>query len=243
MARRSAHALVAIAAMLAISLITLGTTPAQAASSGATPKVGQCRTLTAKLAAAPTDTSKPTSCAKRHNAVTIAIAKVPTPLVGQSQEQLSALGEAACAPLVLKKLGRSPAERETSAYRYVFFQPTAAQVQAGARWFRCDLVLEGGKRLLPLPAHLSHPILPKRLNDHIARCLTRTHVTTTCSSTHSYRPIDAITFKPAAYPTADDFAQAGTELCPSRMRWMTWGGAAAWAAGDRVLVCYARTRK
>lgn len=200
--------------------------------------------MTPKRAAAYSDTSKPISCSKRHSAVTFAVPNASTSLVGMSQDDLSTTGATACTKPFLRMLGRTAVRREESAYSFVFFQPTAAQIQAGARWFRCDLVLEAGKKELTLPDRLPHPLLPRRADDRTERCLTGTHRPTSCSRRHAYRPIAAARFKPSPYPSPDDVVQAGARVCPRRGdAYYTWGPASRWAAGDRVLVCYAKTRK
>jgi len=244
MVRRAAQALVAIGMVLTASL-ALGPNPAHAAStSAAKPKVGACHAMSYKKTAAISDSSKPVPCTKRHTAVTVAVVDASTSLAGLTQDQLNTLGADICSRQDLKELGRGPIRRAMSAYNIVFFQPTGAQIRAGARWFRCDLTLRAGRKMLPLPAHLSRPVLPKHASDRTEHCLTRTHLSTPCSSTHAFRPVGAIKFKPVAYPSRDDFVQAGNELCPARGRYYyTWSAAGIWAAGDRVLVCYTKTRK
>jgi len=244
MVRRSAQTLIAIGMVLAASLALGTANQAHAASTSTTkPKVGQCRVISYKRAAAVSDDRKPTSCSKRHNAVTFAVPTTTTPLARLTQDQLTAIGAHTCTEPFLKMLGRTSVRRAESAYTFVFFQPTTAQMQAGANWFRCDLVLDAGKKMLPLPTRLRHPVLPKRADDRTERCLTGTHLVTPCSTKHAYRPIDAIRFKPIAYPSRADFFQAAARLCPARTGYVTWVSADRWTDGDRVLVCYARTRK
>lgn len=244
MVRRSAQTVIAIGMALAASLALGTTSSAHAATSAAKPKVGQCRAMSYKRTAAISDTSKPVPCSKRHTAVTVAVVEARTSLAGLAQDQLDTLGAELCSQQELKKLGRSPARRAMSAYNIVFFQPTATQIRAGARWFRCDLTLKAGKNMLPLPGHLPRPVLPKHPTDQTEHCLTGTHLSTPCSSKHAYRPVRAFTFKPVAYPTGDDFVQAGDDLCPAGGNaYYTWSNPSVWAAGDRVLVCYTKTEK
>lgn len=241
--RAAAQAVIVIGVLLAASLSSVGTGSAHATTTADTPRVGQCHRLSRAQADGYTDSTNPVACSARHDTTTFAVPTLSTPMTGMSQDQLTAAGAAACTKPFLALLGRTAVRRAESTYSYVYFQPTAAQMQAGEAWFRCDLVLVGGDRLLPLPKRLPHPVLPRRADDHTTRCLTTDHVATPCSSRHAYRPIGAVRFKPAPYPSSDDFRQAGSELCPAGSRYFTWSAPGRWAAGDRVLVCYRRTSR
>jgi hypothetical protein len=243
MLKRSAHTLIAIGTTLAASLLALGATPAQAAAPTASPQVGECHAMTLKRAGAYADPSAPIPCSKRHTSVTFGVAEVSTPLVGLSEQAVVSMAEDACVALQIELLGRNVTRRATSAYALLFFQPTRAQLQAGAQWFRCDLALFAGRKLLPMPAHLHRPVLTKHRSDSTERCLTSERFATPCSAKHSYRPVDVIRFRPGAYPTKAGFRHAGTRYCPDRGTYYTWSVSSEWKAGDRYLVCYTRTTR
>lgn len=243
MFKRSAHTLIALGTAFAASLLTLGGTPADAATTTAAPQVGSCHAMTLKRAGAYADPSAPVPCSKRHTSVTFGVAPVETPMAGLSQAVLTQMGADACRQLEIELLGRSVVRRATTAYDIVFFQPTIAQLQAGEQWFRCDLVLFAGRKLLPMPAHLSHPLITKHRSDATELCLTSERFRTPCSTKHSYRPVDVIRFRSGSYPTRAGFRRAGTRYCPDRATYYTWSVSSDWKAGDRYLVCYARTTK
>lgn len=243
MARRAAHALIAIGAMLATSLIALGTTPAQAITSIQAPKVGECHAMSLKRVDDYADPRRPVSCSKPHTSITFGVVQAQTPLAGLSQPVLTGMATDACTKLEIQTLGRSVIRRATTVYDFIFFQPTVAQMQAGAQWFRCDLVIFSPSRLLPMPRHLSHPAIPRHRSDSTERCLTSAHYTTPCSTKHAYRPIHVVQFKPLAYPTRAERREAGAVLCPDRTRHVAWSPEATWNAGDRVMLCFAKTSK
>ena len=243
MLKRSAHTLIAIGTALVAALLALGAAPALAAPATATPHVGECHAMTLKKAGAYADSSKPVPCSKQHTSVTFGVVQATTPLPSLSQNELTALGSDLCTQAEIKLLGRSVVRRATSAYAMLFFQPTVAQMNAGAQWFRCDLALFAGKRLLPMPAHLRHPLLTAHRTDSTERCLTSDRYVTPCSTKHSYRPIDVLRFKPIDYPTKADFRYVGTQACPTRAVYYTWSVSSDWKAGDRYLVCYAKTTR
>ncbi|WP_017934785.1 hypothetical protein [Nocardioides sp. Iso805N] len=243
MARRTAHALIAIGAMLATSLVAFGATSAQATTSVQTPKVGECHAMSLKRVGDYADPRKPVPCSKPHTSITFGVAQVQTPLAGLSQPLLTSMGTDACTKLEIQTLGRSVIRRATTVYDFLFFQPTVAQMQAGAEWFRCDLVIFAPTRLLPMPKHLSHPAIPKHRSDSTERCLTSAYYGTPCSTKHAYRPIHVVQFKPVAYPTRSERREAGAVLCPDRTRHVGWSPEATWRAGDRFLVCFAKSSK
>lgn len=239
---RSFPSLVAIATLLLGSVLAFGPSSAQAKPAvtfPTKPLVGACQQWTYS-GASHGYRGRSVPCGRRHNVITVAVPTAPRSLAGLDATQIDALEASTCEPLLLKHLGRTAVRRETSAYRLFVAHPSAAQIARGERWFECEVALGAGRRLLPLPAQLSHPILPKRADDATERCLTGRHLDTTCASKHAYRPIGSITFKRAAYPSADEFFAAAA-ACPDRTRWVTWGSEISWNVGDRVLVCYAKT--
>ena len=181
-------------------------------------------------------------CSRPHDVVTIAVPNAPRSLAGLSTTAIESVAASTCEPLMLKRLGRTAVERETSDYRFLFGHPGPSQIAEGERWVRCDLTLTAGRRLLPLPTRLPHPILRNGLSDATERCVTASGLETTCSRKHAYRPIGAVTFRRMTYPTRTAFGLAARR-CPSGTAWLTWSAKGRWAAGDRVLVCYAKTRK
>jgi len=235
--------LVVAAALLAAAVLI---TPAEAASNraAAAPVVGRCYNLTYAQAGAASSSVHYVACSSTHTTKTVAVPTVPsgTDYKNISDAAAVKLGVTLCQPKFFKYLGSTPENRHLTAYDYLFFIPTAAQRAAGARWMRCDLLLAGGKAVLPLPpASNSTPVLTGPITDSIKRCLVGTeHLRTTCDHNHQYRSSSAYTLPGTGYRTPSQFTAAGAQRCPDA-EYFTWPSKNGWTAGDHVLVCFDKT--
>jgi len=241
--RRIGHLLIALGAAVA-AVLALGPSFALAQPAVAFPTkplVGTCHQVR-WVPAKQSYRGRTVSCQKRHNVVTVAVPQAPESLAGLNTTEIDALAASTCEPLMLQRLGQDAALRSMSAYHFLFGHPSATQIAEGERWFRCDMTLSAGKKLLPLPTRLPRPILGKGLTYRTERCLTKAGLATICSHKHVYRPIGAVTFRHMTYPTHTAFELA-SRRCPAATAWWTANSEDRWAAGDRVLVCYAKTRK
>lgn len=212
------------------------------------PGVGECRDLTQADAMKASDTTPPIACADPHTVRVIAVPQLPADVSwDDSDKKLGAAAIRLCGPAANEALGRTYKVRARSAYSWVWFTPTKAQREHGARWIRCDLALVGGTRLVRLPTDKT-PALPSgRLPDKVARCLTpTTFVSTTCARKHAFRATGAFILDGTAYPTAQQFRDAALKRCPRRVstsdfRW-TYRGKYVWKQGDHTVVCYSARR-
>jgi cytochrome c5 len=234
---------------LALAAAGLFVATSSAAAAGGRPAVGECRSLTAAQAAARTDTTTPISCASAHDDRVIAVPDLPDGVAWAdlSDRQIAKQGIKACAPRLRKTLGQTDLVRDRSAYDFVFFQPTADQIAAGARWLRCDLVLRHGSTLADLPDDKAPALSGLPLDNQVARCLTGTsHSTTTCSSKHDYRATGSFTVSSHAFPGRKALIRAGRASCPSRVDsrsyLFTWRPKLIWnLVHNRTVVCYTKT--
>jgi Septum formation len=237
--------------LLTLALGTAGlfaATPADAGAGGK-PRVGECRALTAAEAAAATNTTAPTGCRRAHDDRVIAVPDLPTGVswTDLSDKQIVKQGVKACAPVLHTVLGHGDKLRDRSAYDFVFFQPTDAQIAAGARWLRCDVVLRQGKALADLPTDATPALPAPPLKDRVARCLKGPNlITTTCSSRHSYRATGAFTMAGASFPGRTALVHAGHANCPSRVSSRSyvfdWKPKLFWTlVHDRTVVCFTKT--
>jgi hypothetical protein len=217
--------------------------PSQAAAP-ATPRVGQCHQLTTAQAWAAADPKRPVSCSKRHDLQTVAVVTASTSLAGMTADEVSSLGGKLCGPKQDRALGRNARVRELTAYSEYFFSPTQAQIDAGARWFRCDITLVAGTHLASLPKkRLSKPIIGSRIDDGERRCLTGRFLVTTCTQRHVYRSLTAFRVRTTAYPTSDQVVAAADRRCPKGWNQVVWPSTRAWAHGHHFAVCYDKTKK
>jgi hypothetical protein len=234
--------------LVTLLVATLGTlSPAQAdaaAPAAAKPKVGQCHQLTARQALADSDPKRAASCSGRHDLQTIAVVTSSTSLAALTEDEVSDLGARLCDKPRDRALGRSATKREQTAYGAYFFAPTAAQIDAGARWFRCDIALVAGSHLAQLPRkRLSRPIIGRHVDSFERRCLTGKYWVTTCTSKHAYRSTDAVVLHTSAYPTGDQLVAAANRACPKSWDIVMPPSELGWEHGNRVAVCYVKTRR
>jgi hypothetical protein len=233
---------------LAAAGLFVATTSAEARGPGK-PVVGECRNLTVTQAAARTDTSTPIGCRKAHDDRVIAVPNLPDGVVWTdlSDTQIGKQGIKACMPALRKALGQTDKVRDRSAYDFIFFQPTADQIAAGARWLRCDIVLVHGSTLADLPTDKEPALSGLPLSDKVARCLKGTnHLRTTCVSKHNYRATGSFIVASRRFPGRKALIRAGRAKCPSRVNsreyLFSWQPKLTWnLVHDQTVVCFTKT--
>ena len=247
--RVTVAAAAAAAALLASAPAQAGQHRAPGAMTGA-PTVGTCSTLSAQQAAAETDTSTAVPCKQAHTAWVAGVVKVPASLDWStaSDKDLYRVVANKCAPTVLEALGPASWSRaDNTAYDFVWFRPTSDDVTAGARWLSCSIVLEHGARLADLPKRKA-PFVPRGKHaDSIARCLTKSVLTTPCSARHTWRATGTFTLDVAARPKPASLNKTATRRClphvdRHRFYRFTYKDPLTWAAGDHTVVCYTKTK-
>ncbi|MCW2737319.1 septum formation family protein [Nocardioides sp.] len=166
----------ALAATLAAALLLAGCTaspstppepPAPSGSStptetvppdpGPTPKVGQCHALSFPQALAVVGRTEPVACRRAHTAQTYFVGRLrlETPAgrsrrVGSEAAQRQA--RTTCTARLPRHLGVTPRELRLTMAQAVWFTPSPRRAEAGADWFRCDVVAVASPRqLLRLP--------------------------------------------------------------------------------------------
>ena len=229
--------------LLASGLLLLG--PSAAAGPGYhQPRVGECRDYGTRAYLADSETSKPVSCDQKHTALTVAVLRVPRSVgVADPEKAFAAVGTR-CYRAMFEALGVAPRKRAETAYSLAYFLPTKAERARGARWVRCDLVLEGGTKLQPLP----DPLLPKPLDDSVKRCLLLRHgraLTTVCRRTHDFR-VAGIVKLSGAYRTQRQFENIAVKRCPrlaGERFYFNYPSREGWQAGDKRITCSKRTTR
>jgi hypothetical protein len=245
--------LLTTAGVLTAALATAGllatAATADAGAGNGRPTVGECRTITASQAAAKTDPTPPAPCSQAHDDRVIAVEKLPTGVTWDqlSDSQTLKTGIKACTPAFRAALGLDDKVRDRSAYDFVFFQPTADQIAAGARWLRCDLVLRHGTTLADLPTDTTPALTGLPLPRKVNRCLVGTdHLVTPCSGRHGYRATGSFTVAGKAFPGRPALVRAGRASCPSRVDsrayLFTWRPKLIWnLIHDHTVVCFTKT--
>ncbi|GAA4107846.1 hypothetical protein GCM10022215_01120 [Nocardioides fonticola] len=238
-------------------------TPSASPTPPPRPRRAQCRELSYQAALATSDDSTPISCALPHTAMTIAVEALPRDTAGTLLPTTTVRSRARVAATCRREaaafLGGTAEERELSMLQVVWFVPTPAQIEAGADWFRCDLIaLRAEARLLPLTGRLRDVIA----GDGAARyamCGTAAPGTTgfsrvVCSGPHRWRAISIVPLADAAgaqgrYPGQDVVRERGQEPCqnagqdaaddPLDFQWgYEWPTAEQWSAGQTYGICW-----
>ncbi|MFL6060127.1 MAG: septum formation family protein [Marmoricola sp.] len=244
-----------VAAVLACTGLALIGSPADASQGGASaarlapkPRVGQCRTTTAAQTFSFTDNHAPVACSQPHRLRTFAVVAVPKTFnyVHINQAKLGRVAANLCYPRFWKAIGGGHANRALTAYDWAYFGPSLKDRKHGARWLRCDVVLQattpaGVAGLAPLP-NVGWPMLGTRtITDNIRRCLATTTdgYWTVCSRPHVARADQAFVMASASHPTQAQVNAAAATTCPGKRAYAvgTW----AWAHGDHVVTCYSVT--
>jgi hypothetical protein len=229
----------------------------------APPEVGACYDLGYDAATAPTSDAEPVSCAKRHTAQTYHVGRLDLDVDGHllavDSERAQRQVARTCPRRLNRHLGGSQEDRALSRLRAVWFSPTLQESDAGASWFRCDVVaIARPQTLAPLPR-------PRRVRGILDRedALSQVGLCGTaapgansferviCSRRHSWRAVSTIDIDGGtAYPGAARVRRAGAESCrnlvreasgsPERFRYgWEWPTREQWRSGQRFGYCWA----
>ena len=227
------------------------------------PALGGCHRLTIEQAARPTDETGPVRCAKPHTSYTFHVGRLRTVVKGHSLAVDSDRVRRQVAHDCLGRLdglvGGTPESRRLSRFQVVWFSPTLAQFDAGADWFRCDVVaLATRDRLLRLPGgrKLNGVLDRPGALDSYGLCGTaqpgaRRFERVACALKHSWVAISTIAIPGRdRYPGVAAVRRAGDQPCSDQVRrrnalalrfdygW-EWPTRKQWAAGQRHGFCWA----
>lgn len=229
--------------VLALALASATLTGTLGSPAAATvPTVGSCHQLTPAQGNAASDALPAVPCTGRHDTQTVGVVQSPTPLAGLDNAHFTVIGEELCNASWMKAFGRPSVIRDQTVYSGLFFRPTDAELAAGENWVRCDVVMQAGRQMLPLPRHLlTAPIVPRQITLQVRRCLVGPQkLTTPCSRPHSYRSVSAFTV-PQSSPLPDSALLAAAQRhCPPAWRWASWTLAPIRQL-DKTVVCYIKT--
>jgi Septum formation len=252
-------------------------TPSETASAGQTsssaeepapqkpepPKEGSCYRLTLEEAARPTNDERPVQCSGSHTARTIHVGRLDTGVDGHAlgvdsdrvQEQLART----CPAQLAEFLGGDPQARALSRFQAIWFSPTLEEYDAGADWFRCDVVaVAGPDRLLQLPSddRLRGILDRPGTLDTYGLCGTAQpgapgFERVACSLGHSWVAISTIPIAGGdRYPGVATVREAGDETCSDEVRGRNdfaleyrygweWPTDDQWVAGQHYGFCWA----
>lgn len=252
---------------------TASATPGSSASAGTRsstpvrlpepPPDGACYRLSFDDATRPTSRGPAVRCARSHTSVTFAVGQLDLVVdghaIGVDSRRAQRQVASACTARLPRYLGGSAEARRLSRFQVVWFSPTLRQSDAGAAWFRCDLVAVGtGERLMQLPARddLRHVLDRPAALATYGLCGTAPPGSAAfqrvpCAARHSWVAVSTVDLPGGSrYPGVRAVRQAGDSRCADRVRRRTglalrfqygweWPTAAQWASGQHYGYCWA----
>jgi hypothetical protein len=234
-------------------------TPLPSATAVPAPEERACYVLGYTEAIAPTTDAEPVPCARKHTSTTFAVGPLDTVVDGhllavdsrRVQQQVAEECPARLAPFV----GGGLDDRRLSMLRAVWFTPTVQQSDAGASWYRCDVVaLAADEELAPLTGDMKGVLDSAEGRARYGMCGTAEPGTKSfdrvvCSRDHGWRAVAVVPFPDGAYPGAEAVRAAGQGPCKDAgaaaadgaldYQWgYEWPSAAQWAAGQHFGRCW-----
>lgn len=225
------------------------------------PEVGACRVLTPEELTEASNDTDPVSCSEKHNAETFLISSFDKKLADASYDdsRLGAHAYQVCDKQYRKFTGADESLALRSILSWAWFRPTEEQWEAGARWFRCDVVGgdETSESLVTLPESAKGVLLGIP-GDRWISCVNAAQVTgaprVPCNKKHTWRAVTTIVVgkDKEKYP-GDRLVQViSRDFCSDSVgAWMnypldyeyayTWFHKFEWQAGNRRSICWAKT--
>ena len=235
-------------------------TPPIAAPAPPRPKRLECRRLTFDEALAPTDTNKIVSCRAPHTGQTYAVGQLRTEVAGHlvavDSKRVQNQVAKACPRGLASFLGTTDEVLRLTMLRAVWFTPSLEQSDAGANWFRCDVLAVGGDdRLARVRGSLERALAKPAGVAAYGMCGTAApddpdFKRVLCREQHTWRAIRAVALPGKAYPGEQRVRAAGQAPCEDAGREVAedaldyewgyeWPTAEQWAAGQTYGRCWA----
>ncbi len=223
------------------------------------PRVGSCHALSVSEATDPVDASGPVPCRRPHTSVTIKVGELSPVadghLLAVDSETVRAQIARACPDSPGAYLGGDRTTQRLSRFEVVWFSPSLEQADAGANWYRCDVVaVRSDGQLLQLPARLKGILDLGGALDRFGTCGTAapdagTFDRVACSERHTWRAVDVIDLPKDARYLAKDVAATADGACKDiaaeradgelKYTWsFEWPTRPQWASGQRHGYCW-----
>ena len=207
-------------------------TPVAAPPPPPAPAAGACYRLSYDEALAPTNADAPVPCTKGHTSQTFAVGQLDLVANGH----LLAVDSATVREQVAKRcpgqlatyLGATPEQLRLSLLRPVWFTPTIEESDAGAGWYRCDVIaVTGDRTLAKFEGDLAKALATPAGRTEFAMCGTAQpgseafrHVL--CREDHSWKAISVLDLadrsKDGRYPGQAAVKEAGQDVCDDAAR-------------------------
>lgn len=223
------------------------------------PPVGGCYRLRRGDAVSPTSGRRPVRCRTRHTSATFHVGRLD-PSIGGRRRAVDARVVRArvareCATRLPRHLGGGVRALRLSMLTSVWFTPTVEESEAGARWFRCDVIaLASSGRLLDLPRATRGLLATRAGRERFGMCGTaapgsRAFERVACQSRHAWVAVAAVDLGGPGYPAPSRVAARMEPACREAARArsddpldLTWSEErptrAQWRAGRRYGLCW-----
>lgn len=227
------------------------------------PRLGACRQLNPEDITRSTNSSPVVDCKKEHTAETFAVGTFPDDVAKSADDlddpKLGGYIYQTCNQKFRAFLGADESTVMRSTLTWAWFRPSADAWDAGARWYRCDVVGGGeqAREFVALP-ETAKGLLLGVPDDKWMTCVDGETVAGSvkipCSEPHNWRAVTTIKLgePPDPYP-GDRVVEVRTrDFCSDSVgAWLgypidydygyTWFHEQEWKAGNRRSICWAKT--
>jgi hypothetical protein len=225
----------------------------------APPEVGSCHALSLTAATDPVDAGAAVPCGRAHTAQTFKVGTLSSladgHLLAVDSPTVQARLSRTCPPALPKYVGGNQTTQRLSRLEAVWFGPSLEQADAGADWFRCDVVgLRREGSLINLPRQTKGVLDASDALDEFGTCGTAAPSTkgferVVCSEKHSWRAIDTVDLPASTRYLAKEATASGDASCKDvasqrangalKYTWsFEWPTRAQWATGQRYGYCW-----
>ena len=223
------------------------------------PRVGGCHRLSLTQATDPVDTSAPVPCTGPHTSQTFKVGKISALVDGHLLAVDSAAVRArlarTCPPALPAYVGGDRTTQRLSRLEAVWFGPSLEQADAGADWYRCDVVgLRREGQLVALPPKVKGVLAAPGALDRFGTCGTaapdaKAFQRVVCAERHSWRAVDVVDLPASTRYLARSAAATGDSACKAvaakrangalKYSWsFEWPTRVQWTAGQRYGYCW-----
>jgi len=234
-------------------------TPTVAAVPPPAPPRRACYDLDFDEALQASSAAGPVPCSARHTAATIRVGTIQPVrdghLLAVDSDTVQQQIARRCRTRLAAHVGGDEETRRLSRLTAVWFSPTLAQSDRGARWYRCDLVaLAGRERLAPLPRSTKDLLAADDALERFGTCGTASPAAkrfqrVICSQRHSWRARATIDLPTGAKYLGKAAGAAADSACRDiearlasdilELRWsFEWPTREQWSAGQRYGYCW-----
>ena len=222
------------------------------------PVVGDCHRLAFTAAAQPEDATPAVPCRGPHTSETVKVGQLAAVTGGSTDVSSGAVRDKvsrACSPRLLRYAGGDTLTKRLSRLEVVWFVPTKEAVDAGAGWFRCDVVaLAAANSLIRLPRTVKGVLDASDALDQFGTCGTTQpgkpgFQRVVCRRHHTWRAVSTVDLDPHAAYLGKNAAAQGDASCKDvasgrsngslKYTWsFEWPTRDQWDAGQRYGYCW-----